>query len=90
MDVKTRTLIDELNNIIPEKDKFLIIEARANHLIASAVNLISMIKESFPEDESSELIKRLFLSIKNEDQAKFRRGIKKLKESRKPIQGSFK
>ena len=80
MDTKFKSIISELNEFISPKDRYLIIESRATHVIASTINLISLIKESFPEEESSELVKRLFLSIKNEDQIRFKRGIKRLKE----------
>jgi hypothetical protein len=82
MDKKFRNIIEELNYIIPDRDKYLIVETRASHIIASAVNLIKLIQESFTESESEELTKRLIASIKNEDQMKFKRGIKKIRENR--------
>jgi hypothetical protein len=82
VDIRFKNIIEELDTIIPDRDKYLIVETRASHIITSAVNLIKLIRESFPTEEAEELTKRLLSSIKNEDQMKFKRGIKKLKEKR--------
>jgi hypothetical protein len=82
LDKRIRNIIEELDTILPERDRYIIIETRASHIITSAINLLRLIKESFPAEEADELSKRLMASIRNEDQMKFKRGIKKLKERR--------
>lgn len=83
---RVRNIIEELDRIIPERDKHQIIEARASNIITSAINLLSLIQESFPEEESEELQKRLVSAIKNRDPDKFNRKVReyrKVTEARK-------
>ena len=44
---RTRKLLEELDSIAIEKDRVHLIESRAEHLIASATNLIDMIRNSY-------------------------------------------
>ena len=74
------SIIDQLDKIIPKKGKFSIIEARANHIITSAINLIEVIEENFNEEESEKLVRRIFASIKNKNPYKFQNSIRLLKE----------
>lgn len=77
---KPSNFLDELDKFVPAKSKHTVIESRATHVIASAVNLVHLIKESYPADEAEDLIKRLYRSIISEDDRKFKRKIKDLKE----------
>ena len=72
----SKSIIEELDAFVPERDKHQVIEARAVNVIASAFNLISLIKESFGEEEAEELSRRLMLAIKNNDSQKFSRKIR--------------
>jgi hypothetical protein len=74
-----KNFLDELDNIIPAKSKHSIVESRATHIIASTVNLVHLIKESYSEEEAKDLIKRLYRSIMTEDDRKFTRKIRELK-----------
>lgn len=75
-----RNIIEELDKIIPAKSKHTIIESRATHIIASVVNLVGLIKESYPQDVAEDLVKRLHRSILSEDDRKFMRKIKELRK----------
>jgi hypothetical protein len=77
-----KNIIDELDAIVPAKSKHTVIESRATHLIASAVNLVRLIKESYPEDQADDLVKRLYRSIMSEDDRKFTRKIKDLRNQK--------
>lgn len=74
-----KNFLDELDKFVPAKNKHSVIESRASHLIASAVNLVHLIKESYDEEEANDLVKRLYRSIMTEDEKKFSRKIKELK-----------
>jgi hypothetical protein len=74
-----KNFLDELDKFVPAKNKHSVIESRASHLIASAVNLVHLIKESYSEEEANDLVKRLYRSIMTEDEKKFSRKIKELK-----------
>jgi hypothetical protein len=78
----TRSLLEELNSVTVKKDSEAIVESRAAHVINSAINLLSTIKESFPPEQAYELERRFLNSIKAGDPAKFTRGIRKLRDSK--------
>lgn len=84
---KTRSLLEELNDIVIKKDQEALIESRATHVIDSAINLIQLIKEQFDSESAYELERRLLNSIKAGDPAKFVRGIRKLRDSKETAKG---
>lgn len=84
---QTRSLLEELNAIAVKKDSESIIEARATHVIDSAINLIATIRENFDPEAAFELEKRLLNSIRAADPAKFTRGIRKLRDSKETAKG---
>ena len=78
----TRSLLEELNNVATKKNSEAVIESRANHVINSAINLLSTIKENFTPEQAYELERRLLNSIRAGDPNKFIRGIRKLRDSK--------
>jgi hypothetical protein len=82
MDKKFSGMLDELADYAPSKDKELFIESRGQQVIASALNLIRLMRESFSEEVATDLTKRLVRAIANEDQEKFTRRLRQLRESR--------
>jgi hypothetical protein len=78
---KIGSFLDELDRFVPAKSKHTVIESRASHIIASAINLVQLIRESYSEEEAQDLVKRLHRSIATEDHRKFTRKIKELKEN---------
>ena len=60
----TKSLLEELNSITVKKDNEAVIESRATHVINSAINLLAIIKENFPEEQAYELERRFINSIK--------------------------
>ena len=77
-----KSLLEELSNIVPAKDKEYFVENKAINVIASTKYLIEYIKENFTQEQSDDLLKRLFNSLKTGDDSKFKRGIKQIKESK--------
>ncbi len=78
----TRSLLEELNSISEKKNSEAIIESRATHVIDSAINLLTLIKENFSEEDAYELERRLINSIKGGDPSKFVRSIRKLRDNK--------
>lgn len=76
---QTRSILDEISGIVPNRDRNLVIESRANHIISSAINLIQMIKESYDPELADELERRLINSIRGRDASKFARGLRKIR-----------
>lgn len=83
----TRSLLEELNAVTYKKHGEAIIETRAAHVIDSAINLLALIKESYPPEQAYELERRLINSIRGADPNKFVRSIRKLRDSREIAKG---
>lgn len=79
---QTRSILEEITNIVPQRDKESFVENKAINIIASTKYLVEYIEENFNKDQSEDLLKRLFNSLKTGDEMKFRRGIKHIKESK--------
>ena len=92
----TKSLLEELNSIALKKDSEAVIESRATHVIDSAINLLTLIKENYSPEQAYELERRLINSIKGGDSAKLIRSIRKLRDNKetvrnlKIINGDFK
>jgi hypothetical protein len=83
----TRSLLEELNSISIKKNGEAVIEARATHVIDSAINLLAVIKENYSPEDAYELERRLINSIKGGDPNKFVRSIRKLRDLKETAKG---
>ena len=75
-----KNIIDELDNLVPVKNKHTVIEARALHVISSAVNLIESIRANYSNTVAEELSRRLIKSILSEDPQKFQRKLGQIRK----------
>ena len=78
----TRSILQELSDLGISRDKDLIIESRGTNLIESAINLITLIREEYDVETAVELERRFINAIRTSEPAKFKRGIKKIQESK--------
>jgi len=78
----TKSLLEELNSIAEKKHGEAIIESRATHVIDSAINLLTLIKENFDPEQAYELERRFINSIKGGDPSKFVRSIRRLRDNK--------
>ena len=79
---KTRSILEELNQISVDRDRNHVVENRGQHIINGAIHLIEMIENHYDEQTAKDLTNRLINSIRGKDGTKFSRGIKKhIKES---------
>ena len=78
----TRSILQELSDINLSRNADHLIESRGSNIIQSAINLINMIKENYDIETAAELERRFINSIKSSDASKFKRGIKKIQESK--------
>lgn len=79
---KSRSILEELNQISVDRDRNHVVENRGEHVIKSAINLIEQIEIHYDEQTAKDLTNRLINSIRGKDASKFSRGIKKaIKES---------
>ena len=79
MQKRTRSILDELDNMLSHRDKDSLVESRAGHVIQGAINLVNFIKENYDSETALELERRLINSIRSQDISKFSRGIRKIK-----------
>ena len=77
MQRRTKSLLQEINEVIPPKNKGMVIESRGQHLISTVTNLIDMIYETYDKEIALDIHRRLLISIKNQDPKKFLTGIKR-------------
>ncbi len=82
----TRSILQELSDLGVNRNKELIIESRGTNLIESAINLLSLIRENYDLETASELERRFLNAIRTSEPAKFKRGIKKIQESKDDTQ----
>lgn len=78
----TRSILQEISDLGVSRDKDLVIESRGSNLIESAINLLTLIRENYDIETASELERRFINAIRTSEPAKFKRGIKKIRESK--------
>jgi hypothetical protein len=79
-----RGIIEELLDYAPPRERELFIESRGQQVIASALNLIRLMRESFDEEVAGDLSRRLVRAIASGDPEKFSRRLRTLREGKKP------
>ena len=83
MKKRTRSILEELNNLHRDRDNDSLIATTGTNIIESAVNLLARINENYSQEEALDIERRFLNSIRTGDTKKFRRGIQKVQESRK-------
>mgnify|MGYP000132636808 FL=1 len=83
MKKRTRSILEELNNVHGRKDSDHLIDVSANNIIESAINLLSRIHSTYDADTAGELERRFINSIKSNDPRKFKRSMTRIIESKK-------
>jgi DNA-binding FadR family transcriptional regulator len=79
---RTRSILEELSNLGQSRNSDHLIEASANNIIESAINLLNRISNTYDENTAGELERRFLNAIKSGDPKKFRRGMQKVIESK--------
>jgi hypothetical protein len=74
---QTRSILEELNSVVLERDRKHLIEQRGNNIITSAINLIEEIYRNYDAETAGDLERRLVNSIRGRDSKKFKRGCRK-------------
>jgi len=77
MQKKTRSLLEELDSMYVERDRRLIIETRADSVIASAIRLIEQIESEFGTEQADNLTRKLLNAIRTKDAGKFSRSVRR-------------
>ena len=82
MKKRTRSILEELNELGRNYGNDRLIEATANNLIESSINLINRISSTYDDTTAGELERRFINAIKSGDPRKFKRGIAKVIEAK--------
>lgn len=84
MKLRTRSILQELNELAEVRNKDQLFESRATNIINSAINLLESLHKHYTPEQADELERRFINAIRGQDTAKFSRGIRKIAESRRP------
>tara|TARA_B110000503_G_C7147888_1_gene413794 strand:+ start:646 stop:909 length:264 start_codon:yes stop_codon:yes gene_type:complete len=82
MKKRTRSILGELNSVYGRRDNDHLIDATANNIIESSINLLTRIHETYDIEAASELERRFLNSIKSGDPKKFKRAMTRIIESK--------
>lgn len=78
MQRRTKSLLDELDSLYSDReDTKLVIESRANNVIASAIHLLEQIDKNFPPEQAENLSRKFLNAIRTRDVARFSRTVRK-------------
>jgi hypothetical protein len=83
----TRSILQGLTDVSLSRDTELVLESRGSNIIQSAINLLELIRENYDIETAAELERRFINSIKAGDATKYKRGIKRIQESKNPDNG---
>jgi hypothetical protein len=82
MKKRTRSILEELNNLNRSRNGDHVIETSGSNIIESAINLLNRISNTYDADTAGELERRFLNAIKSGDAKKFKRGMQKVIESK--------
>ena len=82
MKKRTRSILEELNNLDRSRNNDHLIESTGSNIIESAINLLNRISNTYDENTAGELERRFINSIKSDDPRKFKRGLQKVIENK--------
>jgi hypothetical protein len=77
MQKKTRSLLEELDDMYIERDQRLVIETRASNVIASAIRLFEQIDAAYSTEQAENLKRKLLNAINQRDPGKFTRTVRR-------------
>ena len=77
MQKKTKSLLEELDSMYVERDRRLIIENRAQHIIESAIRLLEQIEQAYTTEQAENLTRKLLNAIRLKDSGKFSRSVRR-------------
>ena len=82
MKKRTRSILEELNNLHQKRDSDSFIATTGNNIIESAINLLQRINTEYDQETALDLERRVINSIESSDPRKFKRGLQKVVESK--------
>jgi|TARA_B110000503_G_C6943515_1_gene327970 hypothetical protein len=83
MKKRTRSILEELNNLGSKSRSDDFIQTTGSRIIESSINLLTKIYETYDEADAIDLERRFINSIRAANSKKFKVGIDKIKESKR-------
>jgi hypothetical protein len=77
MHKKTRSLLEELDDLYVQRDQRHVIETRASNVIASAIRLMEQIDLTYNTEQADNLKRTLLNAINQRDPDKFTRSVRR-------------
>lgn len=77
MHKKTRSLLEELDDMYVQRDQRHVIETRASNVIASAIRLMEQIDLTYGAEQADNLKRKLLNAINQRDPDKFTRSVRR-------------
>ena len=77
MHKKTRSLLEELDDLYVQRDQRHVIETRASNVIASAIRLLEQIDLTYGAEQADNLKRKLLNAINQRDPDKFTRSVRR-------------
>lgn len=77
---KTRSILEEINDLVPSKSRQEVINSRASHVLTSVINFLDSIHESYDQTTAETLERKLLNSIRARDATKFTNSLKRVEE----------
>jgi len=79
--MKIKSILSEIDNILPEKDKELIVENRASHVIASANNIMTLLERNYDDETAERLQKKFLNAIRTGKIEKFSNALRRINDA---------
>jgi hypothetical protein len=80
MQKRTRSILEELDNLYVERDRRLILENRATSVIQTAIRLLEQIETEYTPEQAENLTRKFLNAIRAKDLGKFERSVKRTHE----------
>lgn len=81
MQKRTKSILEELNDMYVSRDRRHLIESRAANLIETAVNLLEQIDATYTPEQAENLTRKFLNAIRARDVGKFTRSAKRTNEN---------
>ena len=78
--MKIKSILNEIDDILPSRNKDQIVESRASHVITSATNIMHLISENYHNETADKLQKKFLNAIRTGNVDKFANALKRLND----------
>ena len=82
---KTKSILEEINDLVPSKSRQEVINSRASHVLSSVINFLDSIHESYDRATAENLERKLLNAVRARDASKFTNSLKRVEEQASEI-----